>query len=270
MYFKNLSKFIILPLFSAIVALSIGVYSNEKESQNEKVPLDRLIAHAGGEVYGIRITNSLQALDNSYEKGFRFFELDFEWTSDGVPVILHDWGHANWFFNIKYSTKAHTYKEFKNLKPILGLKIMDLKDLSNWLENHKDAYIITDVKSENIKLLQLLEDDYPNIKNQIIPQIYSFDQYDKVKNLGYSNIILTLYKLEATDEEILNFCKETDLLAVTMYESKGFTDLPKKLSEIGIKSYVHTINDYNVYVKLRDNGVFGVYTDYFQPNNWVE
>ena len=146
MYFKNLSKFIILPLFSAIVALSIGVYSNEKESQNEKVPLDRLIAHAGGEVYGIRITNSLQALDNSYEKGFRFFELDFEWTSDGVPVILHDWGNANWFFNIKYSTKAHTYKEFKNLKPILGLKIMDLKDLSNWLENHKDAYIITDVK----------------------------------------------------------------------------------------------------------------------------
>ena len=81
---------------------------------------------------------------------------------------------------------------------------------------------------------------------------------------------MTLYKLEATDEEILKFCKDTDLLAVTMYESKGFTDLPKRLSEIGIKSYVHTINDYNVYVKLRDNGVFGVYTDYFQPNNWVE
>ena len=76
----------------------------------------------------------MQALDNSYEKGFRFFELDFEWTSDGIPVILHDWGNANWFFNIKYSTEAHTYEKFKSLKPILGLKIMDLNDLSDWLK----------------------------------------------------------------------------------------------------------------------------------------
>lgn len=270
MFFKKSNKFIIIILFCVIIALSIAVYSNIRKSPHDKVILDRLVAHAGGEIYGIRITNSLQALDNSYEKGFRFFELDFEWTSDKVPVILHDWGNANWFFNIKNSAMAHSYENFKDLEAILDLEIMDLEILYEWLKAHKDAYIITDIKADNVKLLQLLKDNYPNIKNQIIPQIYSFDEYDKVKNLGYSNIILTLYKLDSTDEDILNFCENTDLLAVTMYESKGFTDLPQRLSELGIKSYVHTINDYNVYIKLRDNGVFGVYTDYFQPSNWVE
>ena len=51
----------------------------------------RLIAHAGGAVYGYRLTNSLEALDRAWEAGFRFIELDFQRTSDGEIVLIHDW-----------------------------------------------------------------------------------------------------------------------------------------------------------------------------------
>ena len=71
----------------------------------------RLIAHAGGDIYGIRMTNSLQALDRSYEEGFRFIEVDICLTSDGVPVLLHDWGNANWFAGIGYSTEQPHWVE---------------------------------------------------------------------------------------------------------------------------------------------------------------
>lgn len=33
----------------------------------------------------------LESLDRSYEEGFRFIEVDICLTSDGVPVLLHDW-----------------------------------------------------------------------------------------------------------------------------------------------------------------------------------
>jgi len=39
---------------------------------------------------------------------------------------------------------------------------------------------------------------------------------------------------------------------------------------LGIPVFVHTVNDYNEYVKVRDNGAYGVYTDYFEPLHWVE
>ena len=89
--------------------------SNDEYSggNSPDIPLTapRLIAHAGGDIYGIRMTNSLQALDRSYEEGFRFIEVDICLTSDGVPVLLHDWGNANWFAGIGYSTEQPHWVE---------------------------------------------------------------------------------------------------------------------------------------------------------------
>lgn len=253
--------------FSGVYAVSITYINAAKTVAPQAL---RLIAHAGGEIYGIRMTNSVQALDNSYSKEFRLFELDIDWTSDGVPVVIHDWGNVNWFMNIKYSTKPPTFEEFKNMDTILGLKLMDLDILEEWLLEHEDAYIVTDVKNDNLKMLGIIKKQYSRISSQIIPQIYSFEEYDSVKDLGYKNIILTKYKIKATDDEVIDFCQNHSLFGITMYEDIVNAAVLNKYSELGIPIYVHTINNYNEYVKLRDNGAYGVYTDYFQPSNWVE
>ena len=52
------------------------------------------IAHAGGQFNGATYTNSLEALDQNYEAGFRAFEIDLSFTSDGELVCLHDWGRV--------------------------------------------------------------------------------------------------------------------------------------------------------------------------------
>lgn len=230
----------------------------------------RLIAHAGGDVYGIRMTNSLQAMDNSYDEGFRIFEADISFTSDGVPVLAHDWGNANWFMDIEYSKLAPTHEEFKSREPILGLEMMDMDRLAVWLAEHSDAYVITDVKADNIYTLSLIKEKYPDIIGRLIPQIYSFHEYDKVKELGYSYIILTLYRMKYPADEVYKFCENHPLFALTLTAEKAAMEAIEKYSGLGIPIYAHTVNDYNEYIKLRDLGIHGVYTDYFEPAEWVE
>lgn len=254
-------------------AENVNAQASEEKIEPEEAgtpTAPRLIAHAGGEIFGIRLTNSLQAFYNSYDKGFRFFETDISKTSDGVPVMVHDWGNTNWLRDIKYSTKAATYEDFKSTKTILGLKLMDISLLLDWLSNHPDAYVITDVKEDNISVLSTIRDLYPKIAEQIIPQIYSFEEYDTVKALGYDQIILTLYKLDVPADKVINFCNSHELFALTMSADRAAPDYVKQYGNIGIPIFVHAVNDFDVYQKLRDSGVYGVYTDYFQPSEWFE
>ena len=271
---KKTRRTIILPLVILVAAVLITafaislVFTHAENADILKAP--RLIAHAGGEVYGIRLTNSLQALDNSYKKGFRFFEVDISNTSDGVPVLVHDWGNTNWFRNVKYSTEPASYKEFKSSKTILGLKLMDLEMLADWLSKHKDSHVITDIKDDNMGLLRTMAEKYPRVTGQVIPQIYSFDEYDTVRDMGYEHIILTLYKLKAPADEIIAFCNSHELFGMTMSVDRCSPDYLMQFKGLKVPMFAHTVNDYNTYVKVRDNGIYGVYADYFQPSDWVD
>lgn len=271
---KRLAQHRFFPLVLLVIiilssALAIGI-ANAQSSIAGAPKAARLIAHAGGDISGIRMTNSRQALDESYEEGFRLIEVDLCTTSDGIPVLAHDWGNANWFSGVKYSSEAPAYKEFKGRQGILDLELLDLESLSKWLLKHEDAYIITDIKQGSIQMLELIAKKYPEASKRFIPQVYYFSEYDTVKALGFENIILTEYKLKAEDQEILDFCKDHSLFALTLSQERASPEMLEKCSALGIPVYVHTINDYNIYMKLRDNGAYGVYTDYFQPSDWVE
>ncbi len=243
-------------------------YTNAAGGAEPAAP--RLIAHAGGEIHGMRLTNSMEALDNSYGKGFRFFEVDVDWTADGIPVLTHDWGNVNWLRGIRYSAKPQSYREFKDGKAIFGLRFMDLGMLEEWLAKHGDAYVITDVKKDNLDLLHIIKNGYPVISSRIIPQIYAFDEYGAAEELGFRHIILTLYRLKEPQEEILEFCRKNTLFGITMYRETAAPETIRTFAGLGVPIYVHPVNDYNEYVKLRDNGAYGIYTDYLQPSEWME
>ena len=44
----------------------------------EKFDDKKFIAHAGGKIQGHEYTNSLEALDQSYNNGFRYFEFGYD------------------------------------------------------------------------------------------------------------------------------------------------------------------------------------------------
>ena len=74
-----------------------------------------------------------------------------------------------------------------------NLTPLSFAGLADWLHAHPGATIVTDVKDDNLRALKKIAADYPDLIDRVIPQIYAFEEYEPVWNMGYRNIILTLY-----------------------------------------------------------------------------
>jgi glycerophosphoryl diester phosphodiesterase len=82
---------------------------------------------------------------------------------------------------------------------------------------------------------------------------------------GYENIIYTLYKSSNTEDEIVDFIKHNNLLAVTMPVERLNEDFVRRIKDTGTFIYTHTINDEDQAMKLEEKGVDGFYTDDLKP-----
>ncbi len=241
---------------------------NYRKKQKMSLPSDKSIMHAGGEIAGLGYSNMQDALDHNYKNGKRFFEIDFEKTTDGRYVCIHSWdGFLKKFFDIdpvkgqKNKYIPFSYKDFMNFKEVHGYKQMDVKDVTNWLNTHKDAYIITDCKGDNKELIQEIINSGFKDLDRIIIQIYKANEYDYVYNKGFKNIIYTLYRRDVSDQTVIDFAKNKKIFAITMNEEKYKTGIGKKLIDNKINVFVHTINYLEDANKLLNQGVKMIYTD---------
>jgi glycerophosphoryl diester phosphodiesterase len=142
-----------------------------------------------------------------------------------------------------------------------GWTQLTLEGLVQWMKEHDDVYIVTDIKEENMKLLRIIDDRHPEIKDRIIPQIYYMDELRHAEYHGYENIIYTLYKSSNTEDEIVDFIRYNDLLAVAMPVERLNQDFVEKIKDTGTFIYTHTINDEEQALELEEKGVDGFYTD---------
>jgi len=250
--------FILIVLIGLGIFLALNLKKRERSRDSKPPPL---IAHAGGGINMKTYTNSLEALNANYAKGHRYFELDFSWTADGRLVLIHDWKRTfkKWF-NAKGVPKL---SQFKSLKMNFSMTQMSLEDLIKWINGHKDAFVVTDVKAPNIPALKRISDKAGKHRDQFIPQIYALSEYAPAQELGFRNIILTLYCLKISDKKILDFATRKHLFAVTMPLNKAIeTPLARNLIKKKVRVYVHTVNKLEVWEKLKQIGISGVYTDF--------
>lgn len=266
---KKKTTIIVVPILILIFTLvvygkDISSATLEKSSTSNKAQHAKYIAHAGGVANGVYYTNSREAIDHSYENGHSLIELDMEWSTDGNLVLLHDWPSFSKLIKSPLR-KRYSDEEFKSFKMADSLTTMNIDDLAQWLKKNKGVNIVTDVKVKNVSALKLISDRYPRLRNRFVTQIYNFEEYNKVKNLGYENIILTLYASNYTDAEVIEFSRNHDLFAVTMPESTGKTELPVLLEQEGVFTYAHTINKEEEVKELEAHGVKGFYTDTLMP-----
>lgn len=226
------------------------------------------IAHAGGGINGKTYTNSFQALDLNYAKGYELFELDFSWTSDAQLVCLHDWNKTpKWLLNY-HGENPLSLSEFNDLlHPDLELKPCNLESLNQWLIDHPKAYIVTDIKHKNLQGLELVSSSIEDASARVIPQIYQPDQYEATKDMGYQHIIWTLYEFPSDNKSVVKAYKKMDLYAITMPQHRAKQGLANMLNEPKVPTYVHTINDLaEAKDYLKTYGLTSVYTDFLEKN----
>ncbi len=228
----------------------------------------QLIAHAGGAIYGYRLTNSLEALENAYAAGFRYIELDFVRSSDGGVVLLHDW--ESMARRLLGEAGVKRREDFLAAPALGGLTLLDAGGLLRWMEAHPDCCIVTDIKEEdNAAILRELRDLAGDAAGRFLPQAYSFEEAAALREEGWERVILTLYRMQTTPEELGAFLDVCPLWAVTVAEGRITEELSAAVAGRGCALYCHTVNTLDFVDEWRDKGLTGIYTDYFQPAHWV-
>lgn len=224
------------------------------------------IAHAGGGFDKMSYTNSLEALNQNFELGHRFFEVDFSWTSDGELVAIHDWDESlEELFYAPGSMGVPTKEGFLKLKSRKKLTQLTLEDVLEWAKRKGDVYIVTDVKDQNVVALEKIRREHPDALQYVIPQVYDYAEYMKVEEMGYRDIILTLYKIKVNLKDLVDFVSVKTPFAVTMHWSLAQEGLAQMIKPWKIFVYAHTVNDAAKFVELSDLGVNGIYTDFLTP-----
>ena len=245
---------------------------------------DNVIAHAMGGIDGIQYSNSKEAFQLNYSKGFKLFEVDLMLTVDGKVVALHDGLEEE--YGLDRPVSEVTARRFKDTKYKGLYTPLDLEDIMLLLSSHPDAVIIPDVKSDFEAtyrvIVQDVNDRDPALLERIVPQIYSEEDYFTLKELyAFEKFIYTLYRVPPTSRiKLVNYwignrvvrflSGKEDIVAVTMFRLRFMKSgwLVRKLKTMGRGVLVHTLSDEKVISQYLSLGATGIYTDHY--DGWVE
>ena len=220
-----------------------------------------LTTQAGDEVI---YTNSLDALQNMYNAGNRLCEIDIRETSDGVLVCAHgDETHLANGSDLPADAESTAFlseRLFGEFQP------MSVEMLAAFMREHPDLYIITDAQGDNLEISRKLADDWSDLRDRFIIQIYHECEYNPIREMGFRNLIYTLYR--AGDEErnlwkTAHFAETHELVGITI-QKEQFYNVKNRIAmaHCGVPFMFHTVNDpAEIEAMLQKPYVAAVYTD---------
>lgn len=217
------------------------------------------ITHAAGQINGLNVTNTREALEKSLQKK-KVIEMDFNFTSDGVLVCKHDWGGVG----------QQTLEVFQQTLVGETLHGITAEEVIGLLHG-TGTYLVVDAKANVEQVYTELvristELGYVDVLKHIIPQIYSKSEYKTVNNIyQFKDWIFTVYRLKPKTikeyKSIAKFCKKNGIKVVTMPVKYAKAERIAVLKKYGLLCFVHTVNDKKKWKKLKKLGVYGIYTD---------
>ena len=257
-----------LLLFFAVrpVTLSAGA---EVDNLRKKIGENKYIIHAGGALKTrtgdeVFYTNSVDALQSMYNAGNRFCEIDMRETSDGVLICAH--GDETYLANgsdlpaDSESTAFISGRLFDEFQP------MTVEMLVAFMREHPDLYIITDAQGDNLEISRQLARTWPDLQDRFIVQIYHESEYAPIREMGFQNLIYTLYR--ADDEErnlwkIAHFAETHELVGITI-QKEQFHSIKNRIAmaHCGVPFMFHTVdNTAEIDEMLKKPWVIGIYTN---------
>lgn len=229
--------------------------------QQAKDP-SRFIAHGGGKIDGYTYTNSLEALNESYKKGFRMFELDIIETFDGEFVAAHDWYSWKRYTGYKYLPPV-SLAEFKKHKIRKKYTPMDMAAINKWFASHPDAILVTDKINSPKRFAEKFVD-----KNRLMMELFTMRGVQQGLNVGIKSAMPSMNVLNAIKGDKAAKLKEMGVKHVAVSLDLVEKNLPlfQSLKDNGIHTYVFHVNGKpwrdETYVLLHQmDHVYGMYAD---------
>lgn len=228
------------------------------------------IVHAGGflnrsDGTQVSYTNSLEALENCYRSGNRFCEIDLQETSDGLIICGHG-DEKELVFGTGLLPTA-SGEDFLNSKIYDEFTTLSADGLAGFMRKHSDFYVITDVKTDNLRICRFFSEAYPDLRERLIVQSQVPEEYDELKALGFPYIMYPIFKTPDEQRGILQlavFARHHDLLALILPNGYYSPDAKLLLAEkmVGTPFVLHTLNDAGeISYYLKNRLALALYTD---------
>lgn len=231
---------------------------------------DGLIIHAGGYLTtsdGTEhpYTNSLEALENLYNNGYRFCEIDLQETSDGMLICGH--GDENELVFGTGLPQTATGAEFLSSRIYEEFTPLSADDLAGFMRVHPDLYVVTDVKTDNLCGCRRLAEAFPDLCSRLIVQVQLPEEYEELRSLGFPYVMYPVFKTPDEQRGLLQlaaFARHHELLAVILPNGYYSPDSKLLLAEklIGTPFVLHTLNNnWEINYYLNHHLALAVYTD---------
>lgn len=232
-----------------------------RKTDKEKLATDAFIAHAGGAIAGHKLTNSLEAMNLSYEKGCRLFELDIIETSDGKYVAAHGWNDFKMMtgFPGAPDDSPLTEEQFLSLKIHGRFQPMNMTVINEWFALHEDAILVTDKINEP----ELFSEAFL-FRDRLIMELFSWEAVHEAVTCGIPPILSENLAMcfEEKKETVTGLGIEYVAVSqTTVMQNKTFF---KILKEQGIKTYVYGLTekrDEKYVLKHVAKYIYGMYAD---------
>lgn len=246
-----------------------GLYSPEPAADIAERLREGRVIHGGGQVAAANgkrytYTNSAQALLNAYRAGHRVIEIDMSQTSDGHLACIHGWSGK--YADAVTDGVPLSLEEWRRAKIYGEFTPLSLESVADFMRQHPDLYIVTDVKDDNTAAAAIIAETCPDLRERFVIQIYRDEEYAPVAALGFPHIIYTLYNLSNAKKldtaHWREFAGEHALVGYTIpqkwFEREGYAE---ELLKAGVPLMVHTVDKQEEMDACYAAGVTAVYTN---------
>ncbi len=189
------------------------------------------IAEAGAPDINLIGTNSLEALNASYDAGYRNLEVNICWTEDKEAVLLSSWQDLDKYFDT-YQKREITLEAYNDLKMKNGLTSMDFLDLIAWVKDHPDVKIYAQAERSEDYFMKCMESYAGSIMDQFVAMVPGMVEYS-----GLYPSVLDIDVGGNTADQLKEFIELNNVAAVAL--SKEAADgVYKELLKENCISYI--------------------------------
>lgn len=235
-----------------------------------------IIAHRGASGYAPE--NTRVSILKGLELGCDGFEVDVQLAGSGEVVVFHDFTLERTTSG-KGSLRDTDLSDLKKLdlgssfsEKFKGEKIMTLEELLRIVPENKILNIEIKVRYDEVnkieeKIVDILK-KAGRTEGEIIISSFNHRIIKEINKLEPN--LKTGLLLTAGILDIENYIKTNDLKIYSVHTYGEFTGrkMVKKMNDIGIKTYIWTVNSAEEAKMLKDFGVTGIITNY--PDKFKE
>lgn len=245
-----------------------------------------ITAHACGGIidengHKYTYTNSYEALTTSYANGIRCFEVDIDFTSDSIPVLMHDKNHFCAITGID-TTNNLSLENFKSAKIFGKFTPMTFEDLIDFMLEYPNTYIDLDTKERSPEtwvnaLLSICHKRLPDntkltvFMKRFIIEFYSEDNWHKINNIyPFKNYFYSEYMNHDTDDEYIQFCIKNHI-PIAGHQLAHFTkESIDRYASHNIKIIIYNgiADSYPECTVAKQMGCYGLQSDFVTNEQW--